>query len=515
MRKTIKIALFISVVVTIIFVGGRWIAFWQIEKQFVAQIESLRESGITLTYKDLDINPWAGSFRLSGIETQDLGMDSVCHSTAVAKEIIAEGIRLLPLLLNHKLVVESLVAVKPHITYAKRKVQQQEEATAPGFLKGIEVHLLRIDSGTVTLINNRCEKYLTTILDIAIDELQIGGLHLDSLHWNVGGVEAKSVEVDLPTQFYAFSVKKFTYSMSERSIRVDSVRMVPTLDRLAFAQYSRHQTDQIQCTIPRIDMGGVTISESLPTALAIHRIDLSFRLDIYRDKRFPNAPRAPSILPKTFMHKLAFALSIDSLNLSPSSVTYEEVPETGGVPGTISFNGIIATIANITTDSVGESVMQVNTRFMDTGNLDARFVFPMAPGIPNSVQATLSNFSMRSINRMLLPLASLEIQSGELQSLKLAFQYDDQQATGELDLRYTNLKVHSVLHNKKRSTNRLVTLLINTMVQNNMDRTDQKYKRTGIIQWKRNPQAGLPSYWWKSILSGLKSVYSLEKVLSF
>ncbi len=513
MKKLIKILLSITVVLAIMLIGGRWIVLWQLEQRLITQVERLRESGITIRYSTLDVDPWAGSLSLSGLVAHDSGQDSLCQSSVVVTGIFAEGIRLLPLIRDHKLEVETIIATKLQITYAKHDVQTQKPS-AQGLLDGIKVHLLQIDSGTVTLLNNRCEKYLAAKLDIAIHKMLISGLQVDSMRWNVGSAEAKSMVVHLPTEFYAFNIKKLAYSLSKKSIQVDSVRMVPMLDQLAFAQQTRHQIDQIQCTIPRINMNGFNVRESLPTALTIHRIELGFNIRIYRDKRFPKGHQVPSTLPVTFMHKLPFLLKIDSINILPSDVTYVEVPEMGGPPGSISFNGLVATIANITTDSVGESVMQVNSRFMDTGSLDARFVFPMEPGKPNTVRATLSNFSIPSVNKMLLPLESLEIQSGELQSLNLAFQYDDLEATGEISLLYKHLKIRSVNRDQKHSTKSLATLLINTMVQNNMDRTDQKDKRTGTIYWKRDPQSGLPSYWWKSILSGLKSVYSLEKVLS-
>lgn len=517
MRKVITWILSLVIIMVGLFVGGRWIVFWQIESALVAQFEKLRASGLTVKYK-LDVHSQSGSIELSDVAVRWPGTDSLCGSAAVMPRIMVKGIHLIPLMLDHKLVVDSVVAVSPQITYSKRGNPHEEKSsgTLPTgeseFLKAIEIQVLQIDSGSIILINNQCKPKLVADLGLTLDHIDVG-LDPGSLTWSVGNAETKLITVNLPTEFYTFKVQKFLYSRAEKLIRVDSISMKPTLGHLEFAQLSGHQIDQISSTIPRINMIGVTVSDSLPVALAIDKVEMGFMLSVYRDLRFPSIIRGTTRMPIDFMHQMPFRLNIDSLMLQPSSVTYEEVPETGGTPGKIGFHAIAGSISNITTDSLGESIMAVTARFMNAGDLDAHFTFPMTKGKPNTVKASLAKFSMPSINTMLAPIAHLEVQSGTLQSLHLQFQYDAHESNGELDLRYTDLHLKSIQKNQDRSTNKVVTLLINTMVQNNMDRSDQKAKRSGTIHWKRNAHASLPSYWWKSILSGLRSVYRLENVL--
>lgn len=519
MRRLITGVLSLVIALVGLFVGGRWIVFWQIESALVAQVEKLKDSGLTVRYKSLGVNSQSGSVELSEVVIRWQGEDSLCRSGAVIPRIQVKGIHLIPLLLDHKLVVDSVVAVNPQITHAKRRIQSDQKASSgpagreSEFLKAIEIQVLQIDCGTLTLINDQCQPQLLAGLGITLDHIAIKDLDRGLPLWNVGAAETSLISITLPTEFYEFTVQKFSYSRAEQFVRIDSILMQPTLGHLEFAQQSGHQIDQIRGTVGRIDMTGVRVSESLPVNLAIHQVDLGFKVSVYRDKRFPGAPRESTLMPREFMHQMPFSLSIDSLTLRTSAVTYEEVPETGGMAGKIEFHAIGGSISNITTDSLGETMMRVSARFMNAGDLDAHFTFPMVRGKSNTVRATLSNFPMSSINSMLLPIANLEIQSGKLQSLQLQFQYNEQESNGELDLRYTDLHVKSIRQNEKRSTNRVVTLLVNTMVQNNMDLSDQKAKRSGTILWKRNPQASLLSYWWKSILSGLRSVYRLDNVL--
>jgi hypothetical protein len=326
-------------------------------------------------------------------------------------------------------------------------------------------------------------------------------------------VAAGDIHIALPEYFYTITLQKLAYSRDKKTFRIDSLRMVPSLKRLEFAIQAGHQIDQISCQVPAIQVNGFSIGETLSPAISAHHIALQFKMEVFRDKRYPDAVQQPSMLPMKFMRKLPFALHVDSLMISPSFASYHELPETGGMPGMVFFNQLQGGIYNISTDSVGECTMKVNSRFMDAGDLNAGFTFPLAKNKPYGITGSLRDFDMKAINPILRPIASMEIQSGKMHALKFQFQYDEHESAGNLDLRYTDVQIHSIRHNEKKSVNKFQTFLINTLVQNTMDKHDAMNKRSGQINWKRDSQSGLLSYWWKSILSGIKSVFNLGKVM--
>jgi hypothetical protein len=51
-------------------------------------------------------------------------------------------------------------------------------------------------------------------------------------------------------------------------------------------------------------------------------------------------------------------------------------------------------------------------------------------------------------------------------------------------------------------------------MDHNNDYSHSKARRTGYIHWERDTQSGLLSYWWKSILSGLKEVLKPDSQVS-
>ncbi len=512
-NRTVTV-LSIMAVVALLFVGGRFFLFQQIKKSITDQMEHVGASGLTFRYTSIDVNSWKGTIHIHGIHSIIKRPDSLCHSRAFIPDIFVQGIRLLPIITRRHLVIDSILFIRPQIHYAKSDtLKTGKPSDDGGFLSGLEVKGIRIDSGAFDLISPTCVLVMSSAAHLTFGQAKVWNLNSDSLKWDLGTALARSTQINLPAEFYACRLQRLAYAKSDKSLQIDSLTMDPSLGRLEFAQKTGHQVDQISSHIPSILMSGFTIGESIHPSVKVSRVALHFTMNVYRDKRFPMAPRNRSRLPAEFMQSVPFSLTVDSLIMATSAVTYEELTETSGTPGMITFQKLAGSIHNISTDSTGETTMRITSRFMGAGNLKATFTFPLRKGLPYTVQTTLSDFPMTAANSMLVPVANLQIMSGQLQALQAQFRYDDVRANGNLDLRYTNLNVTSLSKDKDKSKNKLLTIVMNTMIQNNMDLSDQKAKRSGTIQWDRDQQASILNYWWKSILSGIRSVYSLDKIL--
>ena len=94
------------------------------------------------------------------------------------------------------------------------------------------------------------------------------------------------------------------------------------------------------------------------------------------------------------------------------------------------------------------------------------------------------------------------------------FHYNEQKATGALVLDYSNLRVSILKKKNPNQVNVLASIVANAILKNTMDRTIQEKKRTGIIQFDRDPTEGIFGFWWKSLRDGIKSVYTVEKITS-
>ena len=375
------------------------------------------------------------------------------------------------------------------------------------FLQGIRIGLLRIDSGALILIDSTsCGRVANVQLNLDSRNLSAHLVNDDSSTWAVPEITISAVNADFPTHFYKMTVKQASYRGFEKILNVDSVQISPLYSKAEFAKRAGQQVDQFICMIPVIQATGFEINKSQPSYSA-HHIDLRFRLEAFRDRRIARKIRKPTVLPVSFLRQLQFQLQIDTLAISDSYVSYEEFPEIGDASGKLFFNGLQAGITNISNTSSDGASMSVQAQFMNTGDLKAAFTFPVEAQMPYTVRGSLSHFSMPELNAMLVPVAHAEIESGEMNEMKFQFQYNPYRSDGEVELSYSNLKVRRFKKNQEKLENKLVSFFINMFVKDDLDKSDTKEKRTGTVQMVRDSQRGIFSYWWKSVLSGVKSVF--------
>ncbi len=509
-----KIIYFIAIAL-VLFFGARFFIYWKVKDAIVKKIANLKEQGIHVRYNSFDVNSWNGSLSVKDLQIVTSAQDSACLLAGTVQELNVEGIFILPLLLKKKLCISSITLVQPWFQYSRRSKklpQQSKSETGSSPLRELQIDRIRIDSGKVEMIDSAsCGVTFRGRLNFKLSGIALTNLSTDSMKWNAEAMTAEGIVVDLPTSFYKATLQNLSYSRSDRSIQMDSFKLIPTLGRKEFALKSGKQVDQFTLLLPLLKVTGFDLSKTAakPSFIA-EEIDLHFNLDVFRDKRNPRAIRSATRLPVTFMQQLPFPVHIDTLIISPSNIVYQEHPEKGDAAGRISFNELTAGIGNVSNDSTGESRMKVHTRFMNAGEMNADFTFPFQKGKPYSVKGSLVDFFMPEINPMLEPIAHIRIESGKIQAMKFNFIYDSRKSNGNLELRYTDLKILALKDDEYKSTNKLVTLIISAFVKKRIDKTNSIDERTGTIAIERDPQKAVLNYWWKSVLSGIKAVFGFE-----
>ncbi|NOT76071.1 MAG: DUF748 domain-containing protein [Cyclobacteriaceae bacterium] len=516
MSKSTKVFLFLVLGVIILFFGGRYFIFWKIKQTVITKIEELKSKGILIEYESIDVNSFSGSIKITDVKVDEEGPDSICVAGATLSEIEVQGLSVISYLLKKKISIASIYLKEPWIQYSSRSrkfnstTEGQQSGDKPG-LKGIEIELFKIDSGKVEMVDSAsCKVTMKGRLNLSVKNFSIINLSSDSVQWKVESVVANGIEIDLPTRFYNMKLQQVAYYQNDQMIQLDSLFLKTTLDRAEFAKRSAKQVDQFNVVMPSLQILGFDPGKSAQPSIIAREINLHFDMDVYRDKRYPRAWRKPKILPIPFLRKFSFPIKIDSLIILPSKIVYHEHPEKGEGVGKISFNELKGGMYNISNDSTGEASMRVYSKFMNAGDLNVNFTFPLEKQKLYTVKGSLTNFSMPSINTMLEPAAHIKIESGKMQAMKFDFSYDSKESNGELELRYSDLKVVAIKDDEEKSTNKIVTLIIGALIKKKIDKNDPIDKRTGTIKWERDTQKAILNYWWKSVFSGFKSVFGFN-----
>ena len=497
----------------VLFVGGRLYFFWRLKKTIVNQLESLRSEGIYVHYKSLDVSSWMASIMITELELRSQVSDSTCSSSANIPELNVKGISILPLIFGKKLVLKSVTFNYPSLHRANNFKIPNRSKDKKGYLKELEIGQLHIESGTLEIFDSiNCSRKILANLDFEVKDVAIHKLGQDSMIWSVTTAKASAITVDFPSHFYKMTVKQIRYSGEEKLIKLDSMQLTPAISRMEFAKKNGHQVDQFTCTLPKLEVKGFEMGPSFQPSFSASKVALNFQLIVYRDKRFPRVRREPRVLPVRSLRQLPYRLQIDSIRISPSFISYEEFPEKGNATGKIFFNNLEASIQNVSNDSMRDAHMNITSRFMNAGDLRASFMFPLTSKKPYTVNGSLTKFSMPEINGILVPVGNVKIESGTMNEMKFKFHYNDYMSEGELEVNYKDLKVLSLRKDLHNETNKFLSLLLRVLfIKKDLDKT--MGKTTGQIQWERDTQKGILNYWWKSVLSGVKAVYNLDKLM--
>jgi hypothetical protein len=340
---------------------------------------------------------------------------------------------------------------------------------------------------------------------------------IDSLAWREGEIYLNKIALELPKEWYKARIENVKINLKEKSLDVDSVKVSPMFGRRKYMRVMGKEIDHISGLVTNLKIRDLNWLTYPGPRLEVSKVLLQLNLQVFRDKRYPFLKTKTTVLPSNFIHSLPFQLSVDSIKLLDSYVSYEEYPDNGDSTGIVVFDKLFATITNVHNNpELPEPIrMKAYSRFMGAGDLNVTFTFPYQPDQPNYLSGTLRDFPLESLNRMLGAAAKVKVESGIMRNLKFDVSYTMLKSSGQVELNYDGLKILSLRENKdkQQAISPVKTLLLNAFViKKDMDENDEKSERTGTVEFYRDTRRSIFNYWWKSVFSGIKSAYKLDKL---
>ena len=253
---------------------------------------------------------------------------------------------------------------------------------------------------------------------------------------------------------------------------------------------------------------------------------------MFRDKRQPNK-RIYKKLPIEALHALGFGIQFDTLAIEKSYVSYEETsPE---VPnGFITFfdnvEAIVLDVNNSTAVQNGRTILSAKSNIMGQGQIELNCIMPWTKNANYQARGVVKNVSMTKFNEILEPIANIKVESGKLDDLSFKFYFNNIRSDGEITLDYKDLKLISLRDDKEieeivkknkwtkkdpedYKVNPFKSFLLNTFViKRNIDDSNSHETRNGSILFYRNTSKSVFNYLWKSVFSGIKNAYNIDKL---
>jgi hypothetical protein len=514
-RPIVRIFIITALLLTVTFFTGRYILFRQIRNALRDRVLNLQKDGIALAFDSLYLNPWNGSISVQNLNIT-INRDSSLYNIKVSIPALeVRGIRIMPFIIDHSLAIRKIAFTNPHITY-RTSANLPDSKSRRAFLEGINIDDIRIERAALIVMDSLTRDSLNT----ASFDLNVRHLGLektgDSLAWYDAEVELRNAAISAPGKLYSFSIASAKLNLTDGELAIDSFRISPLYGKHKFMRLSGKQTDRIAGVIPKLHIHGLRFSHTPNLVVRVLSAELSFRLDVFRDKRFRFIKNHHTRLPMNFLQKLPFDLQADTLRLTDSYVKYQEFPENADSAGYVYFDHLRAVITNIHNDPGlnQDIVMNTQAEFMGKGDLNVRFTFPADTTKACKTTGSLRGFELARLNTMLGPAAKVRIESGVMTNLKFNFAYTMKRSDGLVEINYKNLKVSSLREKDDKAAISVVkTLVLNTfIIKKNMDENVDANDKTGTILFYRDTKRSIFNYWWKSVFSGIKSAYNIDKL---
>lgn len=517
-------ALLVILLISISAAGFLWMrsyVFSRIGLAINEKVQSLKLSGFNVRYDSLAVDWRNNVVEIHGLLLDKNPYDTTClyPEFISAEKLRVEGIRLFPLIFRRILDFENLYLYAPRMMMRRNSLLTLDSAA-----KRDNEFTLKSDFVSIQGANFEYTDSLDCGLITSVrSNLQLVGLEMEFRIDRPFAYAAESLSMDsarirLPRAFYTFEIQHVSMDFGKDQLAMDSISVIPDFGKVEFGRQRGYETDRFDGVIPFIRLSDFTFSFADTTRVAAAMAEVQFYVKIFRDKRLP-FKKVFKPLPIDALQDLPFGLAIDSLKITKSYVQYEEFPEESADPGGIFFDDIYALITNVNNgDTSGEVQLSAQASLMGQGNIALAVTFPLSRNKRSFLKGSLKDFPMEKINAMLTPSTNIKVESGQMKELSFSFRFNATRSDGEIELNYKDLKLISYKEEDKEAKDEglqkdnLKTFIMNTFVfRKNMGEDVPEEKRTGTVMYARDENRSIFNFWVKSLLSGLKSAYNLDK----
>lgn len=448
-----------------------------------------------------------------------------------AKEVTAQGISLISLLLFNKLKIDSMTVLQPAIhlnltgNSEEKEPQTPEQALQANIrkqtlevLKTVQIGKINVAKGNMIVVDQRVKSELQAGLynfNITLHHLLLNKKNIANPKTILGAKELQlsADKLDLPSrnELYTFTIDSLQLDSKDSSLAVKSVKYVPLYSKKDFHEKTGIAIDRMDLSYRNLTSTGADIPS------LINKQELRIRhlyigegvMDFYKNKLYPKPTRNfKGKYPHQLLLKSKLKIAVDSISLTQFQVYYGELSSNTGNSGVIRFENTHGTITNLTNDSllIAQNPLckvDVISSFMDEGTLHAYFRFPL-----NTTNGTFScggkmtNFNMRQMNEVVRALTYVGVQSGTASRLEFNMDASDYAAVITMNLEYNDLKI-DLFKPKKNSTELkkrtfLMKLINGIVIQQDNPKKDNDV-RVGKATVQRDSDQSFFNFIWTTI----------------
>ncbi len=392
--------------------------------------------------------------------------------------------------------------------------------------KNIQLPFDNISFSAVEVLNAKIsEQYKNKISPLCTAKIFLNDVaipHIDSsftknsIHFSNVICDLNNVNYNLPG-YYSVSLKAFHISSKDSVMQLDSLKLIPQLGKFQLGENLGQQADHVTAFVNNIKVSGLDVKDMMQKKFVAREINISkSNAYVFRDRRLPRSKKEQP-MPLDYLKQIPFEMQVQRFSLNDANITSEEFPKDGVHSGFIKLEHISITMMPFTNQVQGNTAFissNVKASIMGAGNIHAVIDLSMKDG-SSQIKGAIDNLNLPALNPSAENLGKFHIQSGVLNRLDFEFTATNTKATGQIVGVYHDL----IIDRLKITKDGLKTAWLSSfalhhfIIPKNKDASLDIKKRTGKIDYVRDPTRLVTFYYLKALLDGIRDSFSLGFLL--
>ncbi len=505
----------ITIVVAVVFltVAASFVLSGYLERK----IKNTEIDGLALSVESVDINLLRRQIAINNIEIED----SAKLATLTIERVDIKPIHIIALLFNGNIGAGKVSIKNPNLcidTAFFRSAIFNKTGSSKKNSKKLDIKTLNIQEANILFVSSDSLKQDTlfnTRLNVSLDKLSKNG---DSNRYNYKGTSFDRMQLSLlegtfnfSAGSYAFQYDSLSYDSDEMNLSIDTLKLKSLYSEYKIGHKTGFETDWFDFTFSKLNFNKIQLNTLLTnSALVLSEARIgSFEGRAFKDKRLPFPDKPDTKLPMAMLNSLPIGVHCDSFFIESARIEYAERVDDSDKPGMVYFDELSARIdhlSNIDSLISKPTTMQAQGSVMSEALLQASFTFPNKKyPDPYRAYGKMGPMPVASLNRMIKQNAFVKADEGNIKNLQFDFTYDNDTSGGSFIFEYDDLKI-SILDKDDFSKKDVSSFLVNFFVVHKQNIKGSNGYSEGTISFERNKKRSIFNYWWKSILSGLKTI---------
>ena len=529
------------------YINMHWRPF--ISQQIQEAVLTSTDSLYKITYKNIDINILTGSATLEEI--------SLNPDTQVYSQLITMGkaprhlfkIKVAQLNLNNvrpwkvyfqkALTLKSIIVENPELEMIYQQTTSPQDTLMDKrsayqrlskYLRSIKVESIIFKDADFKYVDKSAlNRQITPLKNLNI---HISGLLIDSLsqYDKTKFFYTRDISVSLydytyqsQDKMYDFKLEEFTASTAKKYVMLKGFNVIPRYEPMEFSKKFTERRERYSMRFDEVLLENINYRMFInQRKLKATKLTVSNSLiSVFLNSQLPKSTQNKmDKFPQRMLQNFNLNTLVDTVSINNMQLRYSEFNPVSQRIGTIYFNEIKGNLLNLTNDPASlrknhHCKAEFTCLLMARGRLNLSLDFNLRDKNSTfSYQGMLGILKLPVLNRVIKPLALVEIRSGLIKDMVFNGAGNANGNNGKLALRYTNLKIK--LLQKNENDTRLKTMSIATMAANILvlegDNPSAGQKlRIGYYNYKRPYNASFFSLLWKGLFVGIQESVGLDE----